>query len=412
MWLLLLIGAAGAGYLTLGVGWTLATYLALSAGGLLILVSLDVRVPRAGQRWLVLLAAYGFLLLLSSVSHDGYPRTFLYGYLPGLLAFLIAFLIPRGLDDLAARLMLWLGLINAATAFLQLVAPATFMRLVAPVMGEALASLEFYADQGRVSGLSLTPVTLGTVLVVALSFALYGAIDHRGKRRVFSLAAAVCLSAALVTTYSRAPMAGMAFVVVVITWRPLRGLNRRLSSLAIGLLVIFLFVELAPTTGAFARLWAGLPALGHASSDAPLVDPGREHVYRVVWSHLLDSPWFGMGQDYERLLPTGFTSVHNSLLQSLLAYGVPATVALAVIATGLFVRLFAVLRRGSDYLSLAYLAAACSVLIPAAFHGVFFNFTVFSLFMACAGFGVARSLGLEHFDPISRRQEVTPWTCL
>lgn len=201
------------------------------------------------------------------------------------------------------------------------------------------------AGGGRLRGLTGAPNSLGPLMVVALTLALYyWRANLRPVSRGLLVAAMLVMLTALVLTGSRTAIGGFALALlgaaaassVLFTW------------LALAVLGTALWLLLQPQW-----LYEGLRALAAVISRTGQVlelttFTGRVEIWRFSVEKWLDAPWFGYGLGGARqVISEGWSNrwggttgtAHNMLLESLLSVGAVGTVLLFAVVIVLVVSL-------------------------------------------------------------------------
>ncbi len=345
----------------------IALWLALVVGTI---EGLPVRRPAAVTRVSLLIVGYGaFLVMATFVNGDGSRQVYM-TLLAGPACAL--YLVLRGIRPprhFVAVLMTAVAVGQAAVAWIQYLRPALFRSVTSPVAGAFAAASDFYLDMGRATGLWPTAVTLGTVLAGCLPFAIYLALTWRR-------AAWVCVAFIIGTiglTGSRAPMGAALLILVAMLWTSTRHWSRR-AVLLVLIAGVALLASTIPPFDAIVGRGLGVGSLTAEYTPSETI-VNRGIVYTILTPHVFDSPILGIGSRFQSLLPSGWTSAHNSYLQSTLVFGIPATLLLALVLAALL-QVTVACRRSRD---IAFLCACVLTVFAVAFvgisHGVLMDFS-------------------------------------
>lgn len=382
---------ASFGYLNLGLLRTgLVGTLALAVWiGLLENLRLGREIGLDRRRLMPVIAVWAFyatFMLLAILVNSPTVKEDILVYLPGHLLFLYFVTAPRVRSDWIIGGMVLLGVSQGALALMQYFATPVFDGVFARFLGEASAS-NYHFVIGRLTGIWKDSVRMGVLLAVSYPFVL---LWTRRKPSFVRYAAVTFIVVVALVTFTRVALLSLIVSTVLLFWNTRRVILTRALPALLTLVVLVIVLQALPLGRQFERLYSPVSYSSEYATDLESYNRGR--VLEALLPHVFDHPLFGIGVSYRTFLSGGFSSAHNSLMQSALLFGIPATVALLLILVRILDGIRRVLRRPHADFALAALLSALAVAIGGTTHGVAFDAPLNMMFLMMAGIGLGQAV--------------------
>ena len=339
---------------------------------------------RSGKGIFFLGLLYLSLLCISVYLNTTDLRTDVYVLLPGIFTFMY-FITARSINyKFIVGALLFLGCMHASLSWFQLFLTDLFDSWFSPFMEGASSYSNYHFAAGRMTGLWLEAPRLGTFLAAIFPFAFL--IPRQYSKARFLILVYLALS--VLVTITRISLFAMLISFFLMTPKEeLRSFKRYIPVAAV-IIIIFVILLATPYADYLQRLISESSYEGEIDDSAGGYN--RMAIYLTFLPMLFSIPFFGIGSRYQNLLASGFTSVHNSILQSILTFGIPATVLLFLILWSSFVKIRQLVRDNDRKFGLACLASALAILVNGLFHGVVFDLQINLLFWMGLGIGLRK----------------------
>jgi O-antigen ligase len=215
-----------------------------------------------------------------------------------------------------------------------------------------LATVEGYRVGGRGTGIfgNSNDMALHLVTLVPIAIVLFFSA-HGPLRKILYGAGSILMITAIVLTYSRGGFIGLMVVLAFVAWKI--GRRQRLTIIVCGVILVFLFLLLAPGNYAVRVASIFIPSLDPVGSSSMR----REILYRAIWT-ALRHPLFGIGMGNFHNISLRELVSHNAFTQVAAEMGMAALVCYTMFIVTPFKRLGHLVRentaeRSSNYYYLA-----------------------------------------------------------
>jgi O-antigen ligase len=329
---------------------------------------------------------YAALLFLALFVNSPSLKEDVLVYLPGQALFLY-FITARKVAERTITVgMVVVGSIQAALGVLQLTDTRVFDSIFARFLGEVSAS-NYHFIIGRVPGIWLDSVRFGVFLATCLPFA---ALWARKKPTLLRVALLGFIAVVLMLTFTRVAVMSMIVTGILTLWDSRQKILTRVLPILLVVALALIVLQSLPIGKDLERLYSPASYTSEYASNAESYNRGA--VLDALLPLVLKQPMFGIGVSYREFLSAGFTSAHNSMLESALLFGIPDSALLAVIVLVLMLALWRVLRKPNSGFALAALLSALAVAIGGTTHGVGFDGPLNMMFWGMAGLGIRQAI--------------------